>query len=89
MAPLVEAFPPEELEARAQYTPDNRLRNKRRPVDLAKCKLLELVQYECDVVDRGDPKSVVRCQPLVRLFRKCADGLSVETTSWEGLEGRW
>ncbi|KAK8197519.1 hypothetical protein HDK77DRAFT_20308 [Phyllosticta capitalensis] len=86
MAPPIEHFHPEELEARVQYKTDGRYRKG--GVDLEKCKLMEMVQYDCWPERRGSG-SVVKCKPLVRLFRKCANGLTVETTSWEYLESRW
>ncbi|KAL1641928.1 hypothetical protein SLS58_005764 [Diplodia intermedia] len=86
MAPPVEAFPPEELSVRVQYKPNGRRRKP--PVELEKCKLLEMVQYACEVENRDDPRSRVLCRPLVRLFRRCAGGLTVETTSWEDNEHR-
>ncbi|KAH7062663.1 hypothetical protein B0J12DRAFT_564042 [Macrophomina phaseolina] len=85
MAPPVEAFPPQELSARVQYDARGKYR-KGGPIELEKCKLLEMVQYACEVENRDDPRGRVMCRPLVRLFRRCANGLTVETTSWENLE---
>lgn len=109
MAPPVEAFPPQELEARVQYDARGR-RKKGGPIELEQCKLLEMVQYACEVENKNDPRGRVMCKPLVRLFRRwvetrlqevclctqrliklffrCANGLTVETTSWENLEDR-
>ncbi|KAK8218478.1 hypothetical protein IWZ01DRAFT_493130 [Phyllosticta capitalensis] len=67
MAPPIEHFHPEELEARVQYKTDGRYRKG--GVDLEKCKLMEMVQYDCWPERRGSG-SVVKCKPLVRLFRK-------------------
>lgn len=69
MAPLVEAFPPWQLEARVQRLPDGRRRKQ--PVDLRDCKLMEMVQYSCHLNGpQQDPRSVVICEPIVRLFRR-------------------
>ncbi|KAK7527507.1 hypothetical protein IWX49DRAFT_490466, partial [Phyllosticta citricarpa] len=86
MAPPIEHFHPEELEARAQY--DAKGRYRKGGVDLEKCKLMEMLQYDCWPERRVGGQPVVKCRPLVRLFRKCANGLTVETTSWEDLESR-
>ncbi|KAK6441827.1 hypothetical protein LTR95_001936 [Oleoguttula sp. CCFEE 5521] len=82
MAPLTAAFPPSKLEAQVQYLPNGKRRKQ--PVNLKECELKELVQYMCDLDGpKEDPKSKVQCEPILRLFRKCANGLTVETTSWE------
>ncbi|KAM0799040.1 hypothetical protein BDR22DRAFT_890862 [Usnea florida] len=95
MSPPVEAFPVSELEDRVNVQPNGR-RRKGGDIDLRKCELLELVQYECGFVTdqravmsyklrRQQP--IVRCTPIVKLFRRCAGGLMVETTDWDD-EGR-
>lgn len=86
MAPPVEAFPAQELAARVQYDACGKYRKG--GIELERCKLLEMVQYACEVENRNDPRGRVMCRPLVRLFRRCANGLTVETTAWEGLEHR-
>ncbi|KAB2568725.1 hypothetical protein BFW01_g384 [Lasiodiplodia theobromae] len=86
MVQPVEAFPPEELAARVQFNAQGK--RVKPPVDLEQCKLLEMVQYACDVENRNDPRARITCRPLVRLFRRCANGLTVETTAWEDLEHR-
>ena len=68
MAPPIEEFPPAQLEQRLQYTTNGKLRKS--PVELEKCKLMEMVQYMCEVSNRNDPNAVVVCQPVVRLFRR-------------------
>jgi len=83
MAPPIEEFLPAQLEQKLQYTTNGKLRKS--PVELKKCKLMEMVQYMCEVSNRNDPNAVVVCQPVVRLFRRCANGLTVETTAWEDL----
>lgn len=40
------------------------------PLKLEQCKLLEMVQYACEVENRDDPRGRVVCKPLVRLFRR-------------------
>jgi len=79
MAPKLDYFPPSELPSRVQYVASGKKRKQ--PVDLKKCELKELLQYECDV-DKKDPRAI-KCWPLVRSFRLCANGLTVETTAWE------
>ena len=68
MAPTIEEFLPAQLEQRLQYTMNGKLRKS--PVELEKCKLMEMVQYMCEVSNRNDPHAVVVCQPVVRLFRR-------------------
>jgi hypothetical protein len=68
MAPPIEEFLPAQLEQRIQYAMNGKLR--RSPVELEKCKLMEMVQYMCEVSNRNDPNAVVVCQPVVRLFRR-------------------
>jgi len=81
---MVEAFPPSRLQQHVQYKYNGKAQKP--PVDLQKCKLKELIQYECELSGpRNDPNSKVVCEPVLRLFRQCADGLTVETTSWEGI----
>lgn len=68
MAPPVEAFPAQELAARVQY--DARGKYRKGGIELERCKLLEMVQYACEVENRNDPRGRVMCRPLVRLFRR-------------------
>ncbi len=70
MAPPIEAFPVSELEERVNIQLNGR-RKKGEDIDLRKCKLLELVQYECGL--RGnekDRRAVIQCAPVVKLFRR-------------------
>ena len=72
MAPPIEAFPVSELEKRVNVQSNGR-RKKGGDIDLRKCELLELVQYECGL--RGsekDRRSVIQCAPVVKLFRRWA-----------------
>ncbi|KAK2759939.1 hypothetical protein FQN54_002675 [Arachnomyces sp. PD_36] len=89
MAPLVEVWPASELPDRVQVVRSG-FKDKRRkdPIDLEKCKLMEMVQYSCNPPTEPPPgPGVVHCKPIVRLFRRCAQGVTVETTAWEGLRG--
>ncbi|KAK1148769.1 hypothetical protein N8T08_008654 [Aspergillus melleus] len=86
MAPLVPVFHAETLPDHVSIIRKNFVERRRKggPVELEKCKLLEMVQYSCNPPQNGIPKpGVVVCKPVVRLFRRCANGLTVETTAWE------
>ncbi|KAL4773216.1 hypothetical protein BDW60DRAFT_206508 [Aspergillus nidulans var. acristatus] len=86
MAPLVPLFDVEKLPEHVNIVTKNFHQEKRRKggaVDLEKCKLMEMVQYSCNPPPKPPGPGVVVCNQVVRLFRKCADGLTVETTSWE------
>lgn len=84
MAPPIEAFPVSELEDRVNIQSNGR-RRKGGDIDLRKCELLELLQYECRLKgSKKDRQSVIQCAPVIKLFRRCAGGLIVETTAWEG-----
>lgn len=70
MAPPIEAFPVSELENRVNVLSNGR-RRKGGDVDLRKCELLELVQYECGLKgSEKDRRPVIQCAPVVKLFRK-------------------
>ncbi|KAL1982925.1 hypothetical protein VTN96DRAFT_777 [Rasamsonia emersonii] len=86
MAPLVPVFSATDLPDRVQivHSAFKEKRRKGEPIDLEKCALLEMVQYSCNPPSEGiQPPGVVKCKPVVRLFRRCAGGLTVETTAWE------
>lgn len=69
MAPPVEVWPASELQDRVQVTMTNRRRKDK--IDLGKCELLEMVQYDCHIKDGGVNRlAPVECSPVVRLFRK-------------------
>ncbi|ODH34499.1 hypothetical protein ACO22_03098 [Paracoccidioides brasiliensis] len=54
------------------------------PVDLLQCPLMEMVQYSCNPPNKEVPApGIIECESVVRLFRRCANGLTVETTTWE------
>ncbi|KAJ5692756.1 hypothetical protein N7462_002179 [Penicillium macrosclerotiorum] len=86
MAPLVPVFSVENLPDHVQTVRRN-FQDKRRKgpaVDLKECQLLEMVQYSCNPPQDDVPQpGVITCKPIVRLFRRCAGGLTVETTAWE------
>ncbi|KAB8228688.1 hypothetical protein ETB97_006496 [Aspergillus alliaceus] len=86
MAPLVPIFSAEALPDHVSIVRKNFQERRRKggPVELEKCKLLEMVQYSCNPPQDGIPApGVVVCKPVVRLFRRCANGLTIETTAWE------
>ena len=71
MAPPTEVFPASALPVKVNNLPSGKVRKPHERVDLDECKLLELVQYECELDgDRKDPNTVVKCWPIVRLFRR-------------------
>ncbi|KAI7158286.1 hypothetical protein KC349_g5001 [Hortaea werneckii] len=87
MAPMVETFPPARLQQHAQYLPNGKARKP--SVELKDCDLKELIQYECELRGpRESPRSKIVCEPVLRFFRQCANGLTAETTSWEGVHDR-
>lgn len=72
MAPPIEAFPVSELENRVNVQSNGR-RRKGGDIDLRKCELLELVQYECGLKPSiKDLRPVIQCVPVVKLFRRYA-----------------
>ena len=59
------SFPLHELEDRVNI---NEKGKKRKPtVKLDDCKLMQLVQYDCEVVKKTKE---VHCKPILRLFRQ-------------------
>lgn len=69
MTPPVKAFPAWKLDTQLQELPNGKMRKEK--VDLKSCELLEMVQYNCDLVgSKTNPKSKVVCEPIVRLFRR-------------------
>jgi hypothetical protein len=73
MAPLVPIFSTSELPERIQivHSAFKEKRRKGEPIDLHKCALMELIQYSCNPPSEGiNPPGVVKCKPVVRLFRR-------------------
>ena len=68
MAPPIENFPVAELPRRVQTTMHQQRRKK--PLELEKCQLMELVQYRCDPQGSNLSTAVINCTPIVRLFRQ-------------------
>ncbi|KAJ5588050.1 hypothetical protein N7537_010728 [Penicillium hordei] len=92
MAPLVPIFSADSLPDHVNTVRRNfqEKRRKGEQVNLKDCPLLEMTQFSCNPPQNGVPEpGVVVCEPVVRLFRRklifrsCAGGLMVETTSWE------
>lgn len=75
MAPLVPIFSAEALPDHVSIVRKNFQERRRKggPVELEKCKLMEMVQYSCNPPQDGIPApGVVVCKPVVRLFRRYA-----------------
>jgi hypothetical protein len=73
MAPLVPIFSADSLPDHVSIVRRNFQERRRKggPVELEKCKLLEMVQYSCNPPQDGiPPPGVVVCKPVVRLFRR-------------------
>jgi Mitochondrial export protein Som1 len=68
MAPPVESWSARELPDRVQVTAEGRRRKDW--IELEKCELLQMVQYECSVLHEGRPGAPVVCRPVERLFRR-------------------
>ncbi|QUC20462.1 uncharacterized protein UV8b_04703 [Ustilaginoidea virens] len=90
MTPPCHSFPAAELPSRIQLDVHGRRRKHdppRRGIDLSACQLLSLLQYKCPPEKAASADGPVRCFPVERLFRRCADRkgtFTVETTAWEG-----
>ncbi|EEH41115.1 hypothetical protein PAAG_03401 [Paracoccidioides lutzii Pb01] len=83
--PLLHPFPTSALPT-ALLTTSKKYHETRRkpPVDLLQCPLMEMVQYSCNPPNEEVPApGIIKCESVVRLFRQCANGLTVETTTWE------
>ncbi|KAH7030694.1 uncharacterized protein B0I36DRAFT_362522 [Microdochium trichocladiopsis] len=90
MAPPCAVFPAADLPDAIQL--DQGKRRKPAPgsaghkIDLSACELLSMVQYDCQVERPQDRQETVKCWPVQRWFRRCADqkgSFVVETTAWE------
>lgn len=67
MPPPVETFTASQLPFRVQATASGK-RRKGEEIRLEECELLEMVQYSCWLEDKR--KDVIKCKPIVKLFRK-------------------
>ncbi|KAI4727925.1 hypothetical protein E4T49_04282 [Aureobasidium sp. EXF-10728] len=84
MAPTITPFHPASLETAIKSLPTGKTRKPSNQQKLQQCKLMEIVQFNCNVVQHKKHKSgMVVCEPIQRVFRRCKDGLTVETTAWE------
>ncbi|PUU83216.1 hypothetical protein B9Z19DRAFT_1073274 [Tuber borchii] len=72
----LEKIRPEELEEKVR---------KEEGIDLKGCVLKEMIQWDCRVVGEE-----IKCFAVERLFRRCANGRTIEVTGLEriGEEGR-
>jgi hypothetical protein len=70
MAPPLDPFLPVDLDWRVQALPNGKRRKL--PIELEKCALKEIVQYDCQVQykDKSDKKGTIVCSPITRIFRK-------------------
>ncbi len=83
MTPPVANFSFSELEERVQIKADGKRR--KRPIDLKRCELLEMVQYKCWMEGaETDPNARIFCDPVVRLFRRFV-GANIDDYFYEEL----
>jgi hypothetical protein len=70
MTPPIESFPATELPLRLPVTNQGKFRKK--SIDLNRCPLEELLQYNCELKQSGElnKKATVVCEEVVRLFRR-------------------
>ncbi|KAF1999748.1 hypothetical protein P154DRAFT_576665 [Amniculicola lignicola CBS 123094] len=100
MAPPIPLFPASTLPTAINSLPsspspsDLSTKPRKPAIALADCALKELVQYRCDIA-KGQTRGLAQgkrkmpdivCEPVVRFYRVCRDGLMVETTVWEKLQ---
>ncbi|ORY56314.1 uncharacterized protein BCR38DRAFT_308978, partial [Pseudomassariella vexata] len=88
MTPPCRVFASDALESEIQTDLTGRKR-KGGDIELAKCKLFSMMQYECTIDKPEQASSPVRCLEVQRWFRQCRDKrgtFMVETTNWEGRE---
>ncbi|KAH8701301.1 mitochondrial export protein Som1 [Phaeosphaeriaceae sp. PMI808] len=84
MSPPLPIYPLSALETQVNIHPDGKAR---KPLTkLVDCPLKELVQYKCNIKisKTKNVEPMILCEPVVRLLRQCENGMSVETTAWEG-----
>ncbi|THX88251.1 hypothetical protein D6D08_04013 [Aureobasidium pullulans] len=71
MPPSISPFHPADLEAKTKILPSGKLRKPENQHQLNKCKLQELVQFDCEVKGHKKHKNgIVVCAPIVRVFRR-------------------
>lgn len=80
MAPPIESFPVSELAQRVPHAAAAAAGGRGRRgkggkgggIELKKCELLEMVQFSCALEEggRSDASKVIRCRPVVKLFRR-------------------
>jgi len=70
MAPPLDPFLSTDLDWRVQVQANGKRRKQ--PIELEKCALKEIVQYDCQVQheDVNDKVGRIVCTPIVRLFRR-------------------
>ncbi|RMZ66454.1 Mitochondrial export Som1 [Pyrenophora seminiperda CCB06] len=88
MAPPANMIHASELEAAINVLSTGKPRKP--PIKLSDCELKELVQFKCNVTKpkNKNERPFIVCEPVVRMLRRCAGGLSVETTAWESWRAR-
>ena len=73
MPPPCQSFPAKDLPSAVQVNANGKVRKTQdgQRIDLARdCELLELLQYECLVVQPEMRDSPIQCWPIQRLFRR-------------------
>lgn len=73
MTPPCRTFPSSTIEAEIQtdlHDKKRKLPPGVRDVDLARCALMGMLQYECEIDRPQDRNSPVRCWPVQRWFRR-------------------
>ncbi|KAF2655135.1 hypothetical protein K491DRAFT_436961 [Lophiostoma macrostomum CBS 122681] len=84
MAPIVPTFHASELPTQVIVLPSGKPRKP--ALNLDDCAKKEMVQYKCNIHNKKNP--IIICEPVVRFYRQCANGLLVETNSWDKSEGK-
>jgi inner membrane protease subunit SOM1 len=71
MAPTITPFHPADLESKIRILPTGKLRKPPNQQNLSECKLMEIMQFNCDVVKHSKHKNgIVICEPIQRVFRR-------------------
>jgi len=71
MAPSTPPFHPADLEAKILRLPTGKLRKPPNQQPLNECALMEIMQFNCDVVKHKKHKNgMVVCEPIQRVFRR-------------------